>query len=31
VNTVRYDPARLTVADMVRALKASGTYLGVVE
>lgn len=31
VNWVRYDPNRITIEDMVRALKDTGTYRGTVE
>ena len=28
INTVTYDPAEITPPEMVKALKAAGTYLG---
>ena len=31
INTVTYDPGRITVAAMVAALKAAGTYAGTAE
>ena len=31
INTVYYDPQQITVDDMIKALKAAGTYRGVAE
>ena len=31
VNWVRYDPNRITIEDMVRALEDAGTYRGTVD
>jgi hypothetical protein len=31
INTVFYDPKQITIEDMVRALKAAGTYRGLAE
>ena len=31
INTVTYDPAEITVDEMTRALKTSGTFRGVAE
>jgi hypothetical protein len=31
IDTVYYDPQQITVDDMIKALKAAGTYRGVAE
>jgi hypothetical protein len=31
INTVFYDPKKITIEDMVKALKAVGTYGGLAE
>jgi hypothetical protein len=31
INTVFYDPKQITIEDMVKALKAAGTYRGLSE
>ena len=31
INTVFYDPEKITIEDMVKALKAAGTYRGLAE
>jgi len=31
INTVFYDPKKITIEDMVKALKAAGTYRGLAE
>lgn len=31
INTVRYDPAEITVEEMVEALQAAGTYRGTAQ
>ena len=31
INTVFYDPTQITIEDMVKALKAAGTYRGLAE
>jgi hypothetical protein len=31
INTVYYDPQQISVDDMIKALKAAGTYRGLAE